>query len=56
MVIRTRLVGGRALGRLHRSAREDVVDAASCRGFFKSSLAPVGAVLKGFWKKWLFHH
>ena len=40
-VIRTRLVGGRAPGRLHRSAGADEVDTANCHVFVNASLAPV---------------
>ena len=56
-VIRTRLVGCRAPGRLHRSAGADEVDTANCHVFLNASLAPVilfrrrlhsvGAVLEG---------
>ena len=62
-VIRTRLVGGRAPGRLHRSARADEVDTANCHVFVNASLAPVilfrrrrhsvGAVLQGIRKSGL---
>ena len=62
-VIRTRLVGGRAPGRLHRSAGADKVDTANCHVFVHASLAPVilfrrrlhsvGAVLKGIRKSGL---
>ena len=34
-VIRTRVVGGRTPGRLHRSARADEVDTANCHVFFQ---------------------
>ena len=40
-VIRLRLVGGRAPGRLHRPARVDAVDVDTCESFIDSSLAPV---------------
>ena len=63
-VIRSRLVGGRAPGRLHRSARADEVD-AHCHVFVDASLAPVilfrrrlysvGAVLKRYQEKWPFY-
>ena len=57
---RTRLIGGRAPGRVHRPAKGDVVDSASCLYFVNSSLSPVvlfrrrlssvGDVLKGIRK------
>ena len=62
-MIRTRLVGGRAPGRLHRSAGADEVDTANCHVCLNASLAPVilfrrrlhsvGAVLKGIRKSGL---
>ena len=62
-VIRTRLVGGRALGRLHRSVRADEVDTANCPVFVNAFLAPVilfrrrlhsvGTVLNGIRKSGL---
>ena len=64
-VIRTRLVGGRAPGRLHRSARADKVDIVKCHVFVNASLAPVilfrrrlslgwrGA--QGYQEKWPFY-
>ena len=59
-IIRSRRVGGRAPGRLHRPARANEVDPATCESFINSSLAPVvlfrrrlrsvGDVLKGIKK------
>ena len=56
-VFRTRLIGGRAPGRVHRPAKADAVDCANCLYFVNSSLSPVvlfrrrlssvGDVLKG---------
>ena len=40
-VFRTRLVGGRAPGRVHLPARADVVDSGSCYDFINSSLSPI---------------
>ena len=60
--IRTRVIGGRAPGRVHRPARADPVDSANCFSYINSSLAPVvlfrrrlssvGDVLKGIRKSW----
>ena len=59
-VFRTKLIGGRAPGRVHRPARTDAVDCANCLSFVNSSLSPVvlfrrrlssvGDVLKGISK------
>ena len=59
-VFRTRLIGGRAPGRVHRPARADLVDCANCFSFINSSLSlvvlfrrrlsSVGDVLKGIRK------
>ena len=40
-VFRTKLIGGRAPGRVHRPARTDAVDCANCLSFVNSSLSPV---------------
>ena len=59
-VFRTRLIGGRAPGRVHRPARADAIDCTNCLYFVNSSLSPVvlfrrrlssvGDVLKGIRK------
>ena len=41
VVFRTRLIGGRAPGRVHRPARTDNVDCTNCFSFVNSSLSPV---------------
>ena len=40
-LLRARLLGGRAPGRVHRPARADPVDSSNCFSFINSSLAPV---------------
>ena len=59
-VFRTRLIGGRAPGRVHRPAMADTIDSTNCHYFVNSSLSPVvlfrrrlssvGDVLKGIRK------